>query len=433
MILFKHAHIAAMMTILMAAVCNCQKPDNGQDGTGDDSKNNYFVYDGYSFDINSVVKFEQGDNTVEFWLSPDAGAKTIAEIEAAGDYVVLCTNKAYLGKRDRFSEGNSKYSYISFGKDNKFAYGNTGTAYIEADIQGNKVTIDFLAQKLYTKSDSEIKAALHGKYKGSFIAETEQPYSNEWGIDKTREAITGATYVTYEAGGNSEIILHSETFKEAVKLSLDPSIVGKGIQLPYKNSSNIKITYNGAVDLNISNATGLFSTSVNNGEMTVNMDISSDGKRIRAMYKGEYEDAPVKLNRYIFNYAGTSLVGSGTYEIVKLMVDNNGSRCKFYISPSEGYSMSGSNSTHMPILTVPSSIINAGRKTFMELQDWTFEFVEMQVWPYQDEYRPHPSYADWIEVNQNSNMYEVEFVLSGVATGMPGSSIDVYYKGQDSK
>ena len=433
MSLSKHLRIAAIMAVIMTTVCNCQKPDSNQVTDEPEVKTNYFTYEGYSFDINSVVRYDQGDNSVELWLSPKMGATTISEIQNEGDYVVLNTNKAYLGKRDRFTEGTSKNSYIRFGENYRFKYGDSGAAYIQATIEGDEITLEFLAQNLYTKA-TEVKAALQGTYKGTFTTESEQPYNNEWGFDRNRESLASATYTTYETGENPHVNLFSAAGSEAIRITLAPSLVGKTIALPYSgSSSNIKITHSGAIDLDITKATGSISTSFNDGELQVNMDFTSAEKRFRANYKGEYAEDIVKTNRYIFNYAGTSLVESGTYEIVKLMVDNNGSRCKFYFSPSEGYSMSGSNSTHMPILTVPSSIINAGRKTFMELQDWTFEFVEMQVWPYQDEYRPHPSYADWIEVKQNGNMYEVEFVLSGVATGMPDSSIDVYYKGQDSK
>jgi hypothetical protein len=169
---------------------------------------------------------------------------------------------------------------------------------------------------------------------------------------------------------------------------------------------------------------------MNNGQMEVNIDIINADKRFRAVYNGAYGEEDVKLNRFIYNNAGTSLFENGTYEIVKLMVENNGTTCKFFLSPSEGYTISGSNSTHMPILTVPAEIINAGKKSFMELKDWKFEFVEMQVWPYMDEFRPHPSYADWIEVKQEGNLYQLEFILSSIATGMAESHIDAHYKGE---
>ena len=115
------------------------------------------------------------------------------------------------------------------------------------------------------------------------------------------------------------------------------------------------------------------------------------------------------------------------------MVENKGGQCKLFFSPSDGYSMSTANYTHMPILKVPAEIINAGKKSFMELENWEFAFDLMQVWPYNDEYQPHPAETDWIEINQSGNTYEVEFILSSIATGMPYSSMDVYFNGPASK
>jgi hypothetical protein len=84
----------------------------------------------------------------------------------------------------------------------------------------------------------------------------------------------------------------------------------------------------------------------------------------------------------------------------------------------------------MPILTVPSSIVNAGKKAFNELTGWEFGYDMMDVWPYEDEYKPHPASTDWIEVNRNGNVYEVEFVLSSIGEGSYTSTIDLYYKGE---
>ena len=429
---FRLTRIAAIMTIIMSTVCNCQKPDDNQEGSDVTTKTNYYIYEGYSFDINSVVRYDQGDNSVELWLSPKAGATTISEIQNEGDYVVLNTHSSYLGNRDRFSASSSKNSYIRFGENKEFAYGNSGTAYIMASIEGDQISIDFLAQNLYTKV-AEVEAAIRGVYTGSFTTQTEQPYSNEWGINRNRESLTDATYTTYEAGGNTNITLYAGS-SEAVRLSIDPSLIGKNITLPYSGSSSkLNITYNGAIDLNITKATGTIATSFNNGELVVNMDINNGEKRFRAMYQGTYTEDSVKLNRFIYNNAGTSLFENGTYEIVKLLVENNGTTCRFFLSPGENYTISNAYSTNMPILTVPADIINTGKKSFNDLKDWKFEFVEMQVWPYEDEYRPHPAASDWIEVKKDGNNYQLEFVLSSIATGMAESHIDAHFKGQGSK
>jgi hypothetical protein len=54
----------------------------------------------------------------------------------------------------------------------------------------------------------------------------------------------------------------------------------------------------------------------------------------------------------------------------------------------------------------------------------------MDVWPYQDEYRPHPAATDWIEINRKDNVYEVEFILSSIGEGSYTSTMDLYYKGE---
>ena len=47
-----------------------------------------------------------------------------------------------------------------------------------------------------------------------------------------------------------------------------------------------------------------------------------------------------------------------------------------------------------------------------------------------DEYRPHPAETDWIEVNREGNVYEIEFILTSQGTGSQTSTIDVYYQGE---
>ena len=84
----------------------------------------------------------------------------------------------------------------------------------------------------------------------------------------------------------------------------------------------------------------------------------------------------------------------------------------------------------MPILTIPASVVNAGKKSFNELTDWEFAYDLMQSWPFEDEYRPHPADTDWIYINRNGNVYEIEFVLTSQGTGSQTSAIDVYYKGE---
>ena len=406
---------------------SCEKPVPAPEP---EEQTNFFTYEGYSFDINSVVRYDNGDNTVELWLSPDRGLTNIAAIEKAGDYVVLNTNKDYLNKRDRFNAATSKGSFIRFGGDKEFAYGDAGTAYIEVSISGDAINISFMAQKLYAKSEAAIKATVQGTYSGTYVTEQEMPYENEWGLNRNRSAITSAVYTTYENGSDSEITLYGENSSESVKLTLTESLVGKQIYLP--STSKIALHYEGGVEYALTNASGLISTSMKDSILEVTIDLTDGNKRIRATYKGEYENEIAKENRYKYQYEGESPY-EGRHDIVKLMVENRSGQCKLYFSPSEGYTMDKANKSHMPILTVPSEIINAGKKFFNEIDGWEFAFDLMEAWPYNDEYQPHPAETDWIEINQDGNVYEVEFMLTSIATGMPSSTMDLYFKGPSSK
>ena len=213
-------------------------------------------------------------------------------------------------------------------------------------------------------------------------------------------------------------------------MTIKPTAVGSLIYLP--SADIIDLTYNGGTPFVLNNATGSVKTSIEDGTIEVILDVTDGKQRIRASYSGVYEDDMVKENRYEYAYDGESPY-EGRHDIVKLMVENKGGQCKLFFSPSDGYSMSTANSTHMPILTVPAEIINAGRKKFMEITGWEFAYDLMQVWPYDNEYKPHAEATDWIEINQSGDTYEVEFILSSNATGMPSSSIDLYVKAAATK
>lgn len=417
----------ALLTLVSLTVVSCEKPTpepEPQDPT------NYFTYEGYSFDINSVVKYDKGDSAIEIWLSPESGLTTTSAIKSSGDYIVLNTNKDYLGKRDRFNAATSKGSFIRFGSTKEFTYGDSGAAYIEVAVNGDQITLAFMAQKLYTKAEAEVKAAITGQFSGAFVTETERPYENEWGVDRNRATVAKTVYTTYENGNDSEITLFEENGVEAIHMTIKPTAVGSLIYLP--SADIIDLTYNGGTPFVLNNATGSVKTSIEDGTIEVILDVTDGKQRIRASYSGVYEDDMVKENRYKYAYDGESPY-EGRHDIVKLMVDKKGTQCKLFFSPSDGYSMSTANSTHMPILTVPAEIINAGRKKFMEITGWEFAYDLMQVWPYDNEYKPHAEATDWIEINQSGDTYEVEFILSSNATGMPSSSIDLYVKAAATK
>lgn len=432
----RNTHLALAASIFMTSLfllAGCTEPDDTTPVTPEDESTCYFIYDGYHFDINSAVRYEKGDNSVEIWLSPLSGLTTSEAIQNAGDYVVLNTHVTYLGKRDRFEGATSKNSYMKF-TDLEFAYGDKGTAYIEADIIDGELILNFLAEVLRTKESPVPAIMLKGEYKGTFVTETESRYSNEWGFDRERTGLSSAVYTTREDGGYSSVTMIDENGNEAVTILMSPeNIKNKSFTFTASDKvDGLRLEYLGGADFDIDDASGTIKTTITeDGNLEASVDVIKNGKQLRAQYSGAYVKETVKTNRFDYFY-GASSSYIGKHEIVKLMVTGSAGSIKFYFSPDEAYTTSYTH-IHMPVLTVPSEIINGGKKLFKDIKGWEFAFDMMQVWPYENEYRPHPTETDWIEVNKDGNTYEVEFVLNGVATGLPACSIDVYYKGEARK
>lgn len=425
--LISFAKVAAAAILGTMLISGCEKPDNGP--VSEAPRTNYFVYNGYSFDINSAVQYDKGDNSVEVWLSPISGLTSSKEIKAGGDYVVFNTHKSFLGDRDRFNSQTSKESYICFGEQ-KFAYGDQGTAYIEVTMTSDSLKVNFLAEVLQTKNSPVPAAMLSGFYAGTYEVETDKPYENEWGFDREHTAIAQTILTTREDGGNSSITLLESDGSEGIRIELPHSSIGKEYLLTSSSTPDEIKLYAGGSRFILKGAAGTIKTSVNEEAATVSISLVKDGRTLRAEYAGAYGKETVKLNRFIFDYERGESPYEGNHEIVKLMVEDKGGVLKLFFSPSEGYNIAGANSTHMPILTLPSSVINAGKKAFNELTDWEFAYDVMQVWPFVDEYRPHPAETDWIEVNREGNVYEIEFILTSQETGSQTSTIDVYYQGE---
>ena len=423
--LLSFAKAAAMAILGTMLVSGCEKPGDSP-ASSEEPKTNYFIYNGYEFEINSAVQYDKGDNSVEVWLSPISGLTTSKEIKAGGDYVVFNTHRSYLGGRDRFSADASKDSYICFGEQ-KFAYGDQGTAYIDVAMPKDSLKVNFLAQVLQTKNSPVPVAMLSGSYAGTYTVEKEQPYANDWGFDREHTAIEKAVYTTREDEGDFSITLYEANGTEAIRIEMPEDEFGD--EIPLSSPQTTPKLYIRGIEFSLQGAAGTIKTSVDEDAATVSISLVKDGRTLRAEYSGAYEKETVKLNRFIFDYEGESPY-EGNHKIEKLMVEDNVSFLKLFFSPSEGYNIAGANSSHMPILILPSSVINAGKKAFNDLTDWEFAYDVMQSWPFVDEYRPHPADTDWIEVNRDGNVYEIEFILTSQGTGSQTSTIDVYYQGE---
>ena len=423
----------AFMTSLLLTMGSCEKTDTQQ--PQQEERKNFFTYETFSFDINSVVKYDKGDNAIELWLSPESGLTTIAQIEKSGDYVVLNTHSSYLGNRDRFNAQTSKDSYIRFGNNLQYKYGDAGVAYIEVQIEGEQITLTFLAQSLHAKSEESVKAQLQGSYSGTYVIETEKAYENEWGINRKHNTIDKVVLTTREDDGDWSLKMLHNDGTEGIRIVFPSEMMDQEIVIGGNDNANkLKLFYNGGIEFPLKGAAGWIKilNNINNKPLTISISLIKDDTHLRAEFAGEFTQEIIKLNRFRFTYDGESPY-EGEQTIVKLMVEELGNNIKFYFSPSEGYTIGNANSTHMPILTVPKSMINAGAQTFSSLTDWSFEYDVMQVWPYVDEFRPHPDQTDIITINQEGKEYEIDMRLSGIATGMHSSYMDLYYKGKAQK
>ena len=426
--LISFAKVAAMAIIGTMFTFGCEKPDNGP-VTTEDTLTNYFVYNGYSFDIRSAVHYDKSDNSVEIWLSPISGLTTSKAIKDGGDYVVFNTHKSYLGDRDRFNAQSSKDSYISF-CEHRFAYGNSGTAYIDIQFSNDSLFVEFMAENLYTKADDKPLSMLSGEYKGTFTVENDKPYENEWGFDREHAAIAKAVLTTREDGGNSTITLFEANDKEGIRIELPHSSIGKEYRITASEYPKEIKLYAGKNRFELKGAAGRIKTSVDENKATVSISLNKDGRQLRAEYSGAYESKTVKVNRFVYEYVSYDTKVETRTNIVELLVEKSGDKLKIGFSPSDGYSFPSANYTHMPILTIPASFINTGKMNFNQLTGWEFLYDIMQVWPYENDEKPHPADTDWIYINHNDDVYEIEFVLTSQGTLSKPCSIDVYYKGE---
>jgi hypothetical protein len=422
--------IAAAIVFLAGG---CQKTDTPQQEP--EERKNFFTYDSYSFDINSVVQYDKGDNSVELWLSPESGLTTSKQIESAGDYIVLNTHVSYLGNRDRFNAQTSQDSYIRFGNDLQYKYGDQGTAYIELNIEGDQISLNFLAQHLYTKAEDATKGAeaqLQGTYTGSFAVEKEKAYQNEWGLNREHNPISKVIMTMREDDGDWSVAMLNEDGTEGIRINFPQDLQDQKIQIGNNDKTRkLKFYYNGGAEFPLTESAGSIEilNDVNGAPLTISVSLINGDTYLRAEYAGGFTPELIRLNRFTFDYAGESPY-EGTHDIVKLMIQDLGDLIKFYFSPSEGYSVNDATSWHMPILVVPKSIINQGPQMFTALSNWSFDFDLMQVEPYENDYKPHPDVNDVIEVSESHGEYEVEMKLWGIATSMDSSYIDLYFKGK---
>lgn len=426
---FRSAIIIA--ALIFAAGCEKTPEKPSQDSEKED---NLFIYDGYSFDINSVVQYDTGTNQLEFWLSSQKGLQTTQEVTAAGDYVVISTHKSYLGTRDRFTGTASDNSSIRFCNE-VFSKGDEGNGYIRIDMKDDILTLEFVAQYLYTKANAEPKNKIEGKYEGTFVIEPETEYTNQWGPGRERNEISDVLVTFYEDNTKTCIDLYSDNGEE-FNLQIIPDYFGRKIFFPGNSTQGLALTYGGDKTFNMNGIAGFIETKISDESFELALDIQLDDNRMRAYYKGEYRQETVKTNRYIyltntFDGADNQYVPlTEKYEIKKLLVSESDGTITFYFATDTDYAIGNSDSVKIPKLSVPASIVNAGRHYFNTLEEWEVIYDKLYI---SDDEPLELTDDNWVEISRTGDYFEISGEISYQSTTSPLTGLDFNFKGNASR
>ena len=385
---------------------------------------NQFDFEGTPLGIGSVVRFEQDNNTVQFWISPNSGMTDIDEMAEDGNCVVLSVHKSCIGSRDRFTKSGS---FVKYG-NKVFATGDAGIGYIETKVTGDTVALRFAIEKLHTKSEPAV--TLSGEYKGVFTTFTDVPYSNEWAIERDRFALSSAKMTVREDGGCDTYTLYESNSNEAIEFTMPQSYRGN-IALFNTNDKpvdGVTVKYNGGKAMTLSEAYGSITADFDEAKMMVSFDLTYEGKRIRAEYEGAYSQETRKANRYIYSSGYQYETHyNGRFMFSELRLEKKGNSYVFKFVPvgtDEMYS-------DIPELVISDlSLIGKSDIKMRTTKGWHFEFDKINVDPYENEWKPAPSEDSRMTIYETEEGYYVDIEL---ATKEPTfgylSTIDLHYEG----
>lgn len=417
--------IIAAAIMLLPSGCREDDPVNEQPA---EEFTNEFVYDGESYNIGSVVRFDQDNNTTQLWISSEEGLESIDQIEDSGDYLVLSVHRSYLGSRDRFTKAGS---FVRFGSL-AFASGNEGMGYIETAITGEEISIIFAVDG--TGSSDEEGLAIEGNYKGGYSTFIEEELANEWALDRDRNAIGGAAFLLREDGGSDTYTIFDSSMNKAIEFTLPQS--RRGLPTLFNTTDKpiegASISYGNGEKVDMSAAYGSITAMVDETSMRVSFDITAGTERIRAEYEGQYDIEIKKSNRYIYNSGYPYSNGyDGMFILTELRTEQEFGRMTLKFIPEgtdERYS-------DIPELTISDfSLIGQEKIDLRNTPGWYFEFDRIAVECYDNEWKPAPMEGSWMTILESEDNIIINMEL---ATEDPAfkyiSTIDLYYEGPISK
>lgn len=411
---------AAIAAALSLTCCKDPLPVVGEDV----QYANEFVFNGTASSIESVVRFDQDNNTIQFWLSPSSGLTTVDEIEDVGDHVVISTHKSFIGSRDRFTKAGS---FVRIG-NSKFATGDEGMGYIESSVIGDTLTLKFAVESLVTKDGDESETVLYGEYKGVYSTFSDTALLNEWAVDRERKRLTSARFTEREDGGVDRFVL-CDADGDAIEFSLPQS--RRGLPTLFNTSdtpmTGITMKY-GENTIDVKDAFGSITAMIDESELKVSFDITYDSRRIRAEYEGEYEYASIKANRYIYDSgypSGSGYDGRFGLEGLRISEFNGVLKMEFLPIGTDG------RFSDIPELQISDmSLIGRTEIDLRNTPGWHFEFDKISVDSFENEWKPAPVAGSFLTIIETEDGYLVNMEL---ATEEPTfkyvSTIDMYYEG----
>lgn len=425
MIMNLRTYISTIGALILAAAVlftSCKEPVE-VNPAGGVSVENGFVFEGTRSDIGSVVRFDQDNNTVQFWLSPSEGVTDIDQM--GSDCLVLSVHKSYLGSRDRMTKAGS---FVKCG-GNIFSAGDDGIGYIETSIQGDSITLKFAVEKFSVRSDAP-SLTLSGEYYGKFSTFNDEPYTNEWAIDRERRSIGQAEFILREDGGNDTFILYEDKDSRAIEFTIPQSRRGKTILFNTSEAplEGFTARFSDGKEIDMTKVYGSVKADAAENSMKVSFDLTFNGERIRAEYDGVCKTIVKKANRYIYASGYPySTNYDGKYFFSELRIEESYNSKTFKFIP-EGTDEMYSD---IPVLTITdSALIGKENIDMRNTGGWSFRFDKINVSRYENEWKPAPSKGSTLSITEDNGTYRIEITLETVEpTFKYVSTIDLYYEG----
>lgn len=417
--------ISSIAIIIMTLLSGCKEPQPSN-GDGEGIANG-FTYNDETIAIGSVVRFDQDNHTVQFWLSPEEGLATIDDMERNGNYLIVSTHMSYIGSRDRFTKPGS---FVRYGQM-QFAYADEGMGYIETSLSEEEVTISFSVEKMASGSNDS-SMAIQGHYKGSYSSYSEEPLENECAVNRVRTDISKAEFTFREDGGPDTYRLFDSSGSNLLEFTLPQSRRGLPTLFNTKDESpeGIMISYYDRDKIDLSQAFGSITADINETSMNISFDISAESERIRAEYDGVYDLEIRKSNRYIYDSGYPYGSGyDGRFNLVELRTEYDFGKIVMKFIPYD----TDERFADIPELTITDiSLIGQEMVDLRNTPGWYFEFDKMAVSCYENEWKPAASEGSYLTIleTENGDGIIVDLILSSEEpTFKYISTIDLHYEG----